>query len=81
MSIRKFKIMQNRSEKELHEYALELYDIILEYSLQIFGRTNPLMLIRETDMLDVLIYHFESYEEYEKCLRLVKTKKCLNGIL
>lgn len=80
MSIKKFKLMQNRSEEEFHKYALELYNIILEYSLQLFDKKNPLILIRETDMLDVLIYHFESYEEYEKCLRLVKTKKCLNGI-
>ena len=34
---------------------------------------------RSEDVLDMLIEHFTTYEEYEKCAELVKIKeKCLN---
>jgi|TARA_B110000908_G_C10249553_1_gene451016 hypothetical protein len=33
---------------------------------------------RTEDIIDMVIDHFTSYEEYEKCAELVKIKECLN---
>jgi hypothetical protein len=80
MSIKRFHLIKNRDYDEFSAHALELYSHILEYSFLTYNSSNPLNLIKNTTMLDDLITHFESLEEFEKCLVLIKVKRCLSGI-
>jgi hypothetical protein len=80
MSVRRFSLIKSRSQEEFREYAKDLFCHILEYSSWNYDTNNPLWLIKEADILDELITHFEKLEEFEKCIVLIKVKRYLYNI-
>ncbi len=74
---------QNLSEilhKQYDDETQKIFDHIVAMGVSAFRRESPLFKYRDTDLLDRLIRHFESKEEYEKCDKLQKIQWCLKGV-
>lgn len=74
----------NRITKNLDEIydqqSRKLYNHIMEMGIDAFNKESALYKYRDTDLIQKLIDHFVSTEEYEKCRDLQKVSWLLNGI-
>lgn len=64
----------NKLEKtidDLYDYETrKLFNFIIEKGEEVFSDDSPLRKFKGTDIIERLIRHFESLEEYEKCEEL-----------
>lgn len=72
--------MQNTNLQELSksldefydQQSRKLYEHIMDMGIDSFRKNGVLYKYKNTDLLQKLISHFESLEEYEKCSDLMK---------
>jgi uncharacterized protein YjgD (DUF1641 family) len=75
-----FEQLEKNIDELYDEQSRKLYEHIVEMGKEIFDRENPLYKYKNTDLLERLINHFESIEEYEKCSNLLKISRLLSGV-
>jgi len=69
------EILDNQYDQE----SEKIFQHIVEMGVAAFQKTSPLFKYKDTDLLNKLIEHFESKEEYEKCAKLQKVQWCLKA--
>ena len=80
MSNTSFEQLEKNIDELYDEQSRKLYDHIVEMGQEIFDKENPLYKYKDSDLLERLIKHFESVEEYEKCSKLLKISRLLSGV-
>jgi len=64
-------------EKQIDFESRKLFNYIAENGSKVFLEGHPLHRYKDTELIERLIQHFESIEEYEKCSVLLKVKKSM----
>lgn len=66
-------------DKQYDQESEKIFQHIVEMGVAAFQKTSPLFKYKDTGLLNKLIEHFESKEEYEKCAKLQKVQWCLKA--
>lgn len=74
----------NRLESEINSLcdaqARRVYRDIIDMGERAFNINGPLYKYKDSDLIDLLIEHFQEKEEYEKCSDLQEVHWRLKGI-